>query len=57
MKEKIFYFMIHAVPMDNNPEKEECIGAFINCWVNGATYLTALKKAKNTYMTTKNGRF
>ncbi len=46
MKERIFYFMIHAVPMDNNPEKEECIGAFINCWVKGATYLTALNKAK-----------
>ena len=38
--------MIHAVPKEDNPESEECIGAYVNCWVKGLTYFTALKKAK-----------
>ena len=43
---KIYYFMIHAVPKEDNPESEECIGAYVNCWVKGLTHFTALKKAK-----------
>ena len=44
---KIYYFMIHAVPKKDNPENEECIGAYVNCWVKRSTYLTALKEAKS----------
>ena len=43
---KIYYFMIEAVPMQDNPESELYKGAFVNCWVKGTTYLSALNKAK-----------
>lgn len=43
---KIYYFMIHAVPKKDNPESEEFIGAFVNCWVKGSTHLTALNEAE-----------
>ena len=43
---KIYYFMIEAVPMYDNPESELYKGAFVNCWVKGTTYLSALNKAK-----------
>ena len=29
------------------PPKEEFIGAYVNCWVNGSTKATSLKKAKD----------
>ena len=38
--------MIHAVPKKDSPESEECIGAYVNCWVKRSTYLTALNEAK-----------
>ena len=43
---KIYYFMIEAAPMEDNPEIEAIKGAYINCWVKGTTLLTALNKAK-----------
>ena len=43
---KIYYFMLEAVPTEDNLESELYKGAFVNCWVKGATYFTALKKAK-----------
>ena len=42
----IFYFLIEAVPMKNNPESEYLDGAFINCWVKADSTKDAIKKAK-----------
>jgi hypothetical protein len=30
----IYHFMFSAKPLPNNPESEECGGAYINCWIS-----------------------
>ena len=42
----IYYFLIEAVPMKNNPESEYLDGALINCWVKADSTKDAIKKAK-----------
>lgn len=41
----IYYFMIEAVPNQDNPEKDEFEGAFVNCWVNSSNMTLAVTKA------------
>lgn len=45
----IYYFMFEAIPFSDNPEKEDCAGAFISCWVDSIDLNSALTKA-NTYI-------
>ncbi len=33
MLESVFYFMMEAVPSEDNETDRDCGGAFINCWV------------------------
>ncbi len=42
----IYYFMIEAVPCEDNAERLEYGSAFINCWVKAETEKAALAKAK-----------
>lgn len=42
----IYYFLIEAKPMKNNPESEYLSGAYVNCWVKADTTKEAIKKAK-----------
>ncbi|PUB08249.1 hypothetical protein [Paenisporosarcina sp. OV554] len=42
---KIYYFMLDAVPHPNKPEREECVGAYVNCWVKSINEKRALNKA------------
>jgi len=42
----IYYFLIEAKPMKNNPESEYISGAYVNCWVKADTTKEAIKKAK-----------
>ncbi|MBQ3162625.1 MAG: hypothetical protein IJC04_10945 [Oscillospiraceae bacterium] len=41
----IYYLMIEAVPNEDNDEREEVDGAYINFWVKANEYETALKEA------------
>jgi hypothetical protein len=50
----IYYFLIEAVPMKNNPESEYLDGALINCWVKADSTKDAIKKAK-AYVKWENG--
>lgn len=43
----IHYIMFEGEPLPDNPEKEECTGAYINCWVQAADADTALTKARD----------
>src|SRR5690349_8551085 len=31
---EMHYFMIQAEPLEDNPEKDDFEGAYVNCWVN-----------------------
>ncbi len=42
----IYYFLIEAKPMKNNPESEYLNGAYVNCWVEANSTKEAIKKAK-----------
>ena len=42
----IYYLMIEAVPNPDNPESEECKGAYINFWIKASTPEEALSLAK-----------
>ena len=41
----IHYFMIEAEPLEDNPEKGDYEGAYINCWVRSDTQDMALWQA------------
>ncbi|EJR99336.1 hypothetical protein JDS77_21935 [Bacillus cereus group sp. N28] len=43
----IYYFSFEAIPCSDNPEKDDCEGAFINCWVDSIDVNLALTKANN----------
>jgi hypothetical protein len=43
----IYYFMFEAIPHSDNPEKDDCAGAFINCWVDSIDVNSALTEASN----------
>jgi hypothetical protein len=45
----IYYFTFEAIPFSDNPEKQDCAGAFVSCWVNSIDLEFALKKA-NAYI-------
>ncbi|PEZ00310.1 hypothetical protein CN326_22765 [Bacillus sp. AFS018417] len=42
----IYIFQLEAIPHLDNPEREECIGAFVLCWVKSININSALNKAK-----------
>lgn len=42
----IYLFQLEATPHIDNPEIEECVGAFVNCWVKSTNKELALNKAK-----------
>ena len=42
----IYYFLVEAVPLKDNPESEYLDGTFINCWVKATSTKDAIKKAK-----------
>jgi hypothetical protein len=44
---RIFFFQLEAIPLLDNPESEECIGAVINCWVKSKNEKSALKRAEH----------
>ena len=48
----IYYFMIEAVPNQDNPEKDEFEGAFVNCWVNSMNMTLAVTEASK-YITSE----
>ncbi|MFD3447423.1 hypothetical protein ACFDTO_22785 [Microbacteriaceae bacterium 4G12] len=41
----IYFFQFEAVPQLDNPERDECAGAYINCWVNSIDVNFALTTA------------
>ncbi|MBK5432149.1 hypothetical protein ACFVWC_29690 [Bacillus mycoides] len=43
----IYYFKFEAIPCSDNPEKDDCEGAFINCWVDSIDVNSALTKSSN----------
>jgi hypothetical protein len=43
----IYFFQLEAIPHLDNPEKEECLGAYVNCWVKSINVKSAWNKAKN----------
>ncbi|WML44677.1 hypothetical protein [Neobacillus sp. PS3-40] len=43
----IYFIQFEAIPHIDNPESEECAGAFVNCWVNSKNIKLALNTAKN----------
>ncbi|WP_028777102.1 hypothetical protein [Shimazuella kribbensis] len=43
----IYYFMFEAIPHSDNPKKDDCAGAFINCWVDSTDVNLALTEASN----------
>lgn len=43
----IYLIQLEAVPNIDNPESEECVGAFVNCWVKSTNIKLALNTAKN----------
>jgi hypothetical protein len=42
----IYFFHIEAIPHLDNPEKEECVGAIVNCWVKSINEKSAWNKAE-----------
>ncbi|WML50227.1 hypothetical protein RCG23_10710 [Neobacillus sp. PS3-34] len=42
----IYLIQFEAIPHTDNPESEECVGAFVNCWVKSTNTKLALNKAK-----------
>ena len=42
----IYYFMFNAKPLPENPESEDCGGAYINCWINSTNRDDAFNTAK-----------
>ncbi|WP_255288682.1 hypothetical protein [Bacillus cereus] len=42
----IYFFQLEAIPHPDNPEKEACVGAYINCWVKSINEKKALNRAK-----------
>lgn len=44
---EIYYFMFEGIPSSDSPDKDECAGAFINCWVDSTDMNSALTKANN----------
>jgi len=42
----IYFFQIKTIPHIDNPEREECVGAFVNCWVKTINEKSAWTKAK-----------
>ncbi len=43
----MYYIMFEAKPLPDNPESEECGGAYINVWVNSEDSNFAMERAKN----------
>ncbi|MEH7012430.1 hypothetical protein V7087_16720 [Neobacillus niacini] len=43
----IYLIQFEAIPLIDNPEREECEGAFVNCWVKSKNLKLALNAAKN----------
>ena len=43
----IYLIQLEAIPLIDNPESEECVGAFVNCWVKSKNNKLALNTAKN----------
>lgn len=43
----IYLIQLEAIPHIDNPESEECVGAFVNCWVKSTNINLALNTAKN----------
>ncbi len=41
----VYFFMLEAVPCENNPESEYLGGAFVNCWVKAETMENAFDEA------------
>ena len=46
LPEKIYYFMMEAMPGENSEEARDCGGAFINCWVKAENEDVARKSAR-----------
>ncbi|MED3561326.1 hypothetical protein [Bacillus xiapuensis] len=42
----IYYFTFDAIPFSDNPEKKDCAGAYVCCWVDSIDVNFALAKAK-----------
>ena len=42
-----YYFTFDAIPLAENPEKKDCAGAVVCCWVDSIDVNFALAKAKN----------
>ncbi|MDP4147161.1 MAG: hypothetical protein Q8936_22245 [Bacillota bacterium] len=42
----IYFIQLEAIPNLDNPEREECVGAFVNCWVKSTNIKLALNKGK-----------
>ncbi|CRK82999.1 hypothetical protein [Neobacillus massiliamazoniensis] len=42
----IYLFQLEATPLPDNPESEECIGAYVNCWVKSINENSAWIKVK-----------
>lgn len=38
--------MIDSIPKNDNPEKEQYVGAYVNCWVKEGSKEEALQKAE-----------
>lgn len=43
----IYLIQFEAIPLIDNPESEQCVGAFVNCWVKSKNIELALNTAKN----------
>ncbi|MEK5391370.1 hypothetical protein NSQ59_13465 [Margalitia sp. FSL K6-0131] len=43
----IYLIQLEVIPDIDNPEKEECVGAIVNCWVKSISMKLALNRAKN----------
>ena len=43
MKTVIFCFLVEAKPGADNPEREECEGAYVNCFVKAETVTSAIQ--------------
>lgn len=41
----IYLVQLEAIPHNNNPEKAECIGAYVNCWVKADNMKIAFQTA------------
>ncbi|HEK9101852.1 hypothetical protein KFD70_11140 [Bacillus pfraonensis] len=43
----IYYFCFEAIPCSDNPEKNDCTGAFINFWIGSSDTNVALTEANH----------